>query len=323
MKILQNNFLCRLNNYVNCFAGMLKCILFFFVVSLFASCEKDFDIGIKANQSQLVVEGYINNELPEYNYVVLSRSMDYYNPDFQSTAVTGALVTITEGSLINDNSYSWDPDTKVQLIEANLPQIPSNFRQGVYFDPRLVTDSSNALKGVAGKHYLLEIEAEGKYYSAIASLLPAVLLDSLTCGYSFADTDDDNKEKARITVHYQDPDTLGNAQLFYWRHKNNRTHFGWGGMSSNWRTNGKDDLTNGEYMRITHNNAFDLGDTVDYYLSSVTRDVYDFWESFRNARNNDGPFSTPVTILNKINGVNVTGCFSGMSISRKTTIVYK
>jgi hypothetical protein len=58
-------------------------------------------------------------------------------------------------------------------------------------------------------------------------------------------------------------------------------------------------------------------------MASVTRDVYDFWENFRDARNNEGPFSTPVTLLNKIQGENVTGCFSGMSLSSKTVVVYK
>ena len=76
-------------------------------------------------------------------------------------------------------------------------------------------------------------------------------------------------------------------------------------------------------MHITQNSAFEIGDSVTYHMASVTRDVYDFWKNFRDARNNEGPFSTPVTLLNKINGENVTGCFSGMSLSSKTVVVYK
>ena len=323
MNIVPNNCIRSFRDAINPFNDWFKIIFTVLITLILTACEKDFNIGIKANQPQLVVEGYINNEMPQLNYVVLSRSMDYYNPDFQSAAIGGATVTITEGTLAGNSTYNWDPATEVQLFEANLPQIPENFRQGVYFDPRLITDSTNALKGKAGKYYLLEIETGGQHYSAIASILQPVAIDSLTCGFSFADTDDDNKEKARITIHYQDPDTLGNSQLFYWRNRDNRNNFGWGGVGSAWRNYGVDDLTNGEYMHVTQNRAFEIGDTVSYHMASVSREVYDFWDNFRDARNNEGPFSTPVTLLNKIKGENVTGCFSGMSLSSKTVVVYK
>lgn len=298
------------------------------IIFLFSACEKNIDISVNANQPMLVVEGYINNEMPEMNYVVLSRSVDFYHPDFQSLAVAGAKVTITEGALVGD-SYNWNQSKKVQLFELpsnarlNARRAPTEFRQGVYFDPRIISDSANALRGSIGKHYLLEITTEGDYYSAIASLLPAVSIDSLTCGYGFIDSDDNNLEKSRVTIHYQDPDTLGNAQLFYWQNWGNRVNVGWGGMGTAWRNSGVDDLTNGQYMRVTQNRSFEIGDTVTYHMASVTRDVFDFWESFRDARNNSGALSTPVRLLNKINGKHVTGCFSGLSLSSKTVVMYK
>jgi hypothetical protein len=266
--------------------------------------------------------------MPHLNYVVLSRSLDYYSSNLQSAAVTGATVTITEGTLAADQSYSWDTNTKVQLYEGrsnlNSRLVQASYAQeGIYFDRRLVTDSAHALRGKPGKHYLLEIEADGQHYSAITSVLYPVKLDSLTCGFSFVDTDDKNIEKSRITVHYQDPDTLGNSLLFYWQNWGNRGNIGWGGMGSAWRNSGVDDLTNGEYMHVTHNRAFEIGDTVTYHMANVTRSVHDFWDNFRDARNNDGPFSTPVTLMNKIKGENVTGCFSGLSVSSKTVVIYK
>ena len=290
---------------------------------LLAACEKDFDIDIEPNQPQLVVEGYINNQMRQLNYVILTRSLDYYSPDYQSAPVTGATVTITEGSLAGSDSYNWDSSTRLQLFEANLPQVPPNFRQGVYFDPRLITDSANALIGKEGKYYLLEIETGGQRYSAITTVLKPVAIDSLSSGFSFFDSDDEYKEKARITVHFQDPDTLGNSQLFYWRNKENRNNIGWGGMGTSGRNYGVDDLSNGDYLHITQNRPFEIGDTVTYHMVSVTRDVYDFWDIFRDARNNEGPFSTPVTLLNKINGERVTGCFSGFGLSSKSIVVSK
>lgn len=286
------------------------------------SCERDFDVKLSNGESMLVVEGYINNLMPEYNYVVLSRSQDYYAPDFRSLAVTKAGVTITEGDLASDqHSFNWDPSTKVTLTEANNPNIPDSLRQGVYFDPRLFTNQSSSLLGKPGRYYLLEIAYEGKQYSAITKLLQPVILDSISSGYHYYDAEDNNKYKARITAHYQDPDTIGNTQMYFWRYESNKNNFGWAGLGRNRRARGDDDLTNGQYINLTQNQEFVVGDSVQYYLVSVERKVFNFWDSYDKARDNDGPFATPVTLQNTISGENVVGCFSGFSVSTKKDIV--
>lgn len=296
-------------------------VAFVFCSNSLVSCEKDINIKIKDNHPLLVVEGYINNLLPQYNYVALSRSLDFFSTDFQSTAVSNATVTITEGEFIN-NQYVWNTTGKVQLYEANLPFLPVNFRHGVYFDPRLILDPPNALAGKVKKYYLLEISEGGNQYSAITRLLNPVKIDSLTKGFSYVDTDDENKTKYRITNHYKDPDTLNNTQLYYYRFSENRDNFGWGGISRT-RSFGADDLTNGQEIHLTHQRGFAAPDTVDYYMASVTRDVFNFWDSFNKARNNNGPFSTPVTLISNIKGSNVTGCFTGLSLDAKTIIISK
>ena len=292
---------------------------FFIVCSSFLSCEKDFDINIKTNKPQLVVEAYINNEARDYNYVVLSRSLDYFSTSFQSIGVSNAAVSITEGERVN-NTYQWNAASKVNLVEANFPGVPPNFKSGVYFDPKLIIDSANALRGKTGKSYLLEISEGGNNYSAVATLLNPIKIDSLTTGFAFNDEDDNNIRKVRVSIHYQDPDTLNNTLLFYTRFSENRTQFGWGTLYRS-RFIGVDDVTNGQYMHVTHGRGYLPGDTVTYNMASVTRDVYTFWQSFNSARNNNGPFATPVTLKTNITGNNVTGCFSGLSLSSKTVIV--
>ncbi len=292
--------------------------LFAMLLFVLSSCEKKFDIALQPNQQQVVVEAYINNEIPAYNYVVLSRSQDYYAPNFQSIPVENAIVTITEGIRQPDFSYSWDMASKTQMTELNLDAVPPLFRKGVYFDAKLFLNPSQALTGKTGKYYLLEILADGKQYSSITQVMEPVLIDSLSSGYPFVD--DDNNNKLRITVNYQDPDTLGNAQFYFWRFKDNRNNFGWAGLTRS-RAPGIDDLTNGEYIQLTSVPGFDVGDTVNYYMASVPRDVYRFWDSYNKARNNNGPFSTPITLLTNINGEGVTGCFSGFSISSKAIIL--
>lgn len=189
------------------------------------SCEKNIDLKIDNYTPLLVVEAYINNQIPEYNYVVLSRSLEYFSTDFQSIGVSNANVTITEGEL-KDNRYVWNQTKKVQLTEATFPNTPENFKKGVYFDPRLSSNPQNALIGTPGKSYLLEISEGGHQYSAIATMLTPVPIDSLTAGYKYVDESDSNKTKLRITNHYKDPDTLNNTQFYYFRYSENRKNFG-------------------------------------------------------------------------------------------------
>ncbi len=297
----------------------LYIIIMLFCVCL-TSCIKDFDLDTKNNKPQLVVEAYINNLMREYNYVVLSRSLNYLSTDFQSTPVSKASVFITEGEVRN-NQYNWNPSTKIQLVESDMPVIPANFKKGVYFDPRLSSDSGNALIGSPGKCYLLEITDGDNRYSAVTNLLQPVPIDSLTVGYRYIDTEDSNKVKLRITNHYRDPDTLNNTQMYYYRSNENRSNFGWGGLYRGRNSSGTDDLINGQYLHITFPRGFIVGDTVTYYMASVTRDVYNFWDTFNKARDNNGPFATPVSLSTNISGSDVTGCFSGFSLSSKTIVI--
>jgi hypothetical protein len=297
----------------------------YMLLALFISCKEDFELDLKPNEPQLVVEAYINNLMPEYNYVILSKSMDYFTLNFQGLAVSNAQVAITEGDKTGPDSYEWNTASRIVLEESNDARIPDDYRKGLYVDQQTIaTMSSGRPQGLIakpGKYYLLEISYEGKRYSSITNLPEIVQLDSLNTGYRYIDAEDNNTEKARITVNYRDPDTLGNRQLFYWRNFKNRESFGWGALATNRRLNGTDDLSNGEYIRLAQPNGFFIGEKVDYFLISVNRAVYTFWDSFNKARNNEGPFATPVQLISNIEGPNVTGCFSGFTVSTKSIVV--
>lgn len=286
---------------------------------MLSACERDFYIELNQGQRPLIVEAYINNEIPTANYVVLTHSQDYYDTSWQGLPVVGAYVAVTEGTMNADGTITWDAASKKRLVETTVPTIPGGIAPGIYMDSLAFKDPSKALMGKPGKHYLLEIESKGSRFTSITSLPVPVKLDSVTSGNYFMDS---IYRKARLTLHYQDPDTIGNTQLFYWRNDFNHSEsFGWGAFGNNRFLPGNDDLTNGEYMRLTPNNGFIIDDTVYYHLVSVTRDVYNFWESFNKARDNGGPFATPVTLASNIVGENVVGCFSGFSLSTKKIIV--
>ncbi|MFM2358162.1 MAG: hypothetical protein RLY16_154 [Bacteroidota bacterium] len=285
---------------------------------IFLSCEKPINLTVKPNKPLLVVEAYINNLIPTYNYVVLSTSQDYLAPTFQSTPVTNAQVYITEGSVGTDQQYHWNLASRIRLFESSNDSLPFNFKNGVYFDPRAFITPSLSLIGRVGKSYLLEININGVNYSAITQLPEPVGVDSLTIGYPFRNNSGDSLY--RITNHYKDPDTLGNAQFYFWRYSENKFHFGWGALTRS-RSPGTDDLVNGQTIHLTHPQGFSLTDTVNYLMASVTRDVYQFWDSYYKAKDNNGPFTTPVVLQSNIIGNNVTGCFSGYSLSNKNVII--
>lgn len=304
-------------------------LIFFTTVIVFAqfyltSCERDFDLNIKPNNPMLVVEGYINNKMPAYNYVILSRSQDYYSTTIENIPVSGAKITITEGTVQDDNSIVWDDDNITILRERSIATMNISSRtisNGIYFDERIIADTSNALIGKPGKHYLLTIDVDGKTYTSVTFLPPPVTLDSLSSENHFIETANNNRERAMVTLHYKDPDTLGNAQLVYSRSDDNWNNFGWGGLRASSYIYNTDDNINGKYLHPTLSADFAIGEKVEYYLVSVERKVYNFWNSFNKAKDNAGPFSTPVMLDNTIAGENVVGCFSGFSVSGKAIVV--
>jgi hypothetical protein len=291
-------------------------VVFLMAGVVISACERDFYIKLDSGPRPLIVEAYINNELPTANYVVLTHSQDYYDTSWQGLPVVGAFVSITEGTPNADGTISWDASTTKRLTETNVPTIPGGLAPGIYIDSMAFKDPSKALIGKPGKYYFLDIEIKGSRYTAITGLPEPVKLDSVTSGNYFMDS---IYKKARLTIHYKDPDTIGNTLLFYWRNNFNHSNsFGWGAFGNNRFLPGTDDLTNGEYMRLTPNNGYIIDDTVHYHLISVQRDVFKFWDSFNKARDNGGPFATPVTLEGNIKGENVVGCFSGFSISTRT-----
>lgn len=295
---------------IRIFASLFLCMFLF-------GCEKDFNIQLKNSDPLLVVEGYINNEKADFNYVILSKSQTLSNNSMSSISVKGASVNITSGIRNNNGSITWDRNSTITLKESSLPGIPVNSGEGIYTDPNLISNPSKALKGEPGKYYLLEIESEGRSYSSVTSLLEPIPIQ-LSTGDRY--TGDDGISRGRINVHFRDPDTLGNRMLFFWQDMNNQNSFGWGSLGTPKRMTFSDETNNNNYIRLTHSYGFIKGDKITYFVAHITREVFAFWDSYNKAVDENGLLAIPQPLTSNIQGENVTGCFSGLSISTATIV---
>lgn len=268
-----------------------------------ASCEKDINIDLPEAPTDFVVEGYINQYNPLFNYVILSRTLDYFNPRLQLPGVKGALVYVTEGTA-NGKDTTWDTINKIQLVEIGGDSIP-----GIYFNP--------LLSGKEGKVYKLEITVDGKYIHGITTIPKRVPLDSLT--YSVELNPNDNKDTGKfITIHFMEPVEKGNNYRAMFRLGADSAYFGWGSISAGDAVF-NDDIINGVYRSFKYGRNFEFGDTIHYYFNSIDRVAFNFWDSYNSAANNGGPFATPVSVKSNVQGA--IGSFTGMAVTYKKIII--
>lgn len=275
----------------------LKIILLLFGVVTLFSCEEEIEVDIPGNANSLVVEAYINDRYPALNYVILTRSVDYFSAAGGYVPVKDAQVFITEGT-VNGADTSWDVSTRKQLVEVRTDTV-----RGFYMDP------AQQLLGKQNQVYLLEITSDGKSVRGTTSIPALVPLDSMTYTRE--------RREATITLHYNEPVAINNNYFIIYRNGSDSTIRTWGFHTGAFTFS--DDFINGEYRRQTLFNKFNAGDTVNLWMSSIDRLSYNFWESFDDANRNGGPFATPVTVESNITGG--IGCFTGMSTDYKRVVI--
>ena len=157
-----------------------KFILFSFIILLFTSCDKVITLPIKENESILVIEGNITDQAGPY-YVKLSKSISI-NDSISNPIINNGTVIIFDNTGIRDTlKYASAGLYKTKLI------------QGKY-----------------GKTYFLEVNVDGKKYTAQTTMPYKVNLDSLRIN-SFPIN---GTFQYSIIPVYTDPIELGNCYRF-------------------------------------------------------------------------------------------------------------
>lgn len=259
-------------------------LLFFIIVNtfIFSACEKVIQLDLNKAAAQIVIQGNITNEAGPYS-VVINQSVPFDNANV-FPPVTGAVVKITDGF-------------------TGITEVLAEVLPGVY-------KTSNTV-GVEGRNYQLQVQSNGKEYTAASSMPQNVLLDSVTF---FTNTFLGNTLTNPLP-NFQDPAGVNN--YYYFRQtinsKPSKTFFVF-----------DDRLSDGRYIsrQLFNDSAYiKKSDTVGLEMHCIDKASYNYYYQITEARGagNSGPVAAPGNpVSNFSNGA--LGYFNAHTIQRKKAV---
>ena len=281
---------------------------------LCSSCEKAISFKLDNTQPSLVVEATIENG--QAPVVILSSSYDYFStisPEILAASfVHGAVITISNG-------------TKTHQLKEYFFNTSANLK--VYYYSIDSANLSTAFVGTFNTSYLLNIQANGKAYTATTTIpLLAKQVDSLWWKKA---PDNPDSNKIVLVAKITDPPGFGNYIRYFT--KTNRDPFfpGQNSVFDDQIIDGKTytaDVERGinrnEKLDQENYSFFNRGDTVTLKFANIDKPSYDFWRTMEYSYASIGnPFSSPTKVLGNINGA--LGYFGGYAAQYKTIIVPK
>jgi hypothetical protein len=276
----------------------MRQIAVFFVLLGLISCEKEIDIAVADVQQQYVVEASINQQFPTMNYVFITKTIDYFKPEFSLNGLTDAKVAITEGSIVgNDTFYNGTVFPFNTISDSILP--------GIYVNP--------LFKGKLNTPYQLNIELkDGNKISGNTFIGKPPVIDSLVYWSTITSKD----TACFFWMQWQDGPEQNNYRMAIYNGFDSIL-LGWGAAQRFYTFD--DQLINNTQRPFRSLRPYAYGDTINIYLSSIGRKEYQFWQSFGTAVNNNGPFASPVVVKSNIKGA--IGSFTGYAIEHKKFII--
>ena len=255
-------------------------------ISLF-SCEKVIDIDLNEAEPRLVIEGNITSESGPYE-VYLSTSGGY----FDNTAVQPV-----ENGIVRIS----DDEGNSEILTETSP--------GIY--------KSNTFIGVENRNYSVQVEVNGKLYSASDYLPPRIEIDSLYYEEdNFGGPGSGHEEqKYRIRCTFTDPVDTANYYRFMTYVNGQRVE---GNFNPYQVTD--DEIFDGNTITLSIRGiTAQPGDEVRLELQSIGFNTYEYFRTLNDALSSGGMGSTPYNpISNRDNGA--LGYFGADSISSRSVI---
>jgi len=247
------------------------------------SCTEEITIELDSTFERIVIEAEITDELKQHQ-VKITKSADYFS-NTPAPAVTGAIVTITDGT----NTYN--------LTETTA---------GIY-----LTDS---IRGIPGNTYTLSANISGEMYEATGYMFTCPVMDSI----NFAINEWD-EELINVLIYAQEPGDEVNH--YAWKAYKNDTLV----TDTLREVTFSDDLfINGSYVSGVEVQYIEAvpGDTIMLEMLSIEESYYDFILKVMSETDWDGgPFDGPPANFYGNISNEALGFFAVYSIQRKTAVI--
>jgi len=306
----------RITKHLITFIAFISFISFFFT-----GCEKDITIVIPEGEEDIVVYGFIEQNVPPF--IILTKSLPVFATNdietIQNSFVHNAVIKISNGNdTVQLSEYCLnDVEEPIKSIIVKEFDLYGILQAGINFCVYSLDSLGvfNVFLGEIGKTYSLFIEAEGKKLSATTSILQPIPLDSL---WWMPHSDPKKDSLVVFWVRYTDPPGERNYARYFT--KRNQEPFFPGYFLSVFN----DELINGESFNFPlergqdedphdyNDNGqhldpsygyFKKGDKIIVKWCQIDKAHYDFWRTLEVDKNSTGnPFGSPTKIISNIDG---------------------
>lgn len=267
--------------------------IIFIILSLFVvtSCEKEIDLDLDDQSGKIVIEGNITNQAGPY-FVRITKSVAFTENN-EYPAVTGAQV------VLSDNTGQ----TETLQYVGN-----GNYRTSTFI-------------GATGRTYTLNIQAEGKQYTAQSIMPDVVHFDGLTQdSFTFG-----SETTYAVLPVFTDPPVLGNRYLFNFT-INNLTKKTFDAFSDN-INNG---LVNQRPIFLPNEDDEDdptdhkvvVGDTIHVEMQTIDNNIFTYYSALLQIIDGGGPGGgvTPANPPSNISN-GALGYFSAHTVQKKDLVI--
>jgi Domain of unknown function (DUF4249) len=283
-------------------------------IFLLSSCEKSISFKLDNTVPAMVVEASIENG--QAPVVILSSSYDYFSSIspaiLANSFVHNAVITVSNGS-------------KTQQLREYFFNTSANLK--VYYYTIDSANPANAFPGTLNTSYALNIQVNGKTYTASTTIPPlAKVVDSMWWKKA---PDNPDTNKVVLVARFADPPGFGNYIRYYTKVNSDPFFPGLNSVFDDQIIDGKTysaDVERGVNRndKIDQENYsfFNRGDTITLKFANIDRGCYDFWRTMEYSYGSIGnPFASPTKVMGNISGG--LGYFGGYASQYKTIIVPK
>ncbi len=289
----------------------MRYISLFSLLLILASCEKNIDISVNADEPKLSVDASIENGA--FPIVILTNSIAYFST-ISPTAIANSFVRNADVQMSNGSVTH-------KLKEYSINLVPGFT---TYFYSTDMSTPATAFRGELHKDYSLSINAAGKQYTATTKILNFnATLDSMWV--KPAPQNEDTLKRILFTT-ITDPPGRGNYVRYF-------TRVNSGPFLPGSNSVYDDQVIDGTSFEAqiapgidrndppkSEDNFFRKGDTITIKFCNIDLASYKFWNTWEFAFQSIGnPFAQPNKVLGNISN-NALGVFAGYACRTKTII---